>query len=200
MEEVFNFDEFLSKGSEEPKRPISPIKERKVIETIIPEEIVEPVKQIQKIQEQIEEVEEFVEDEYDDQSSFIESDDNDDDFYKLYHDKNEEFVCDIAIEGSSPEDTFARIIIESEEWSLIFPGEIRNGKCIVPIKKLNILKEGLVGNIKLEVIAEGNLFTPWESDFKVKLSKKVTVSLNEQKKQPKKPIINNRVGVKVNVR
>ena len=199
MEEVFNFDEFLSKGSEEPKRTISPIKERKVIETIIPEEIVVPVKQIQKIQEQIEEVEEFVEDEYDNQSSFIESDDNDDDFYKLYHDKNEEFVCDIAIEGSSPEDTFARIIIESEEWSLIFPGEIRNGKCIVPIKKLNILKEGLVGNIKLEVIAEGNLFTPWESDFKVKLSKKVTVSLNEQKKQPKKPI-NNRVGVKVNVR
>jgi hypothetical protein len=104
------------------------------------------------------------------------------------------------IEGSSPEETYARIIIESENWSLVFPGEIRNGKCIVPIKKLNILKEGEVGNIKLEVVAEGNLFVPWENQYKVKLSKKVTVNVNEGKKPVKKPIIQNKIGVKVNVK
>ena len=82
----------------------------------------------------------------------------------------------------------------------MFPGEIRNGKCIVPIKKLGILKEGEMGTIKLEVVAEGNLFIPWEDTFKVKLSKKVTVSLNETKQQQRKPIVNNKVGVKVNVR
>jgi len=133
------------------------------------------------------------------ESAFVTSEDEDE-FYKLYQDKNEEFVCDIMIEGSSPEETYARIIVESENWSLVFPGEIRNGKCIVPIKKLNILKEGEIGNIKLEVVAEGNLFIPWENQFKVKMSKKVTVMMNENKKQPKKPIINNKIGVKVNVK
>lgn len=82
----------------------------------------------------------------------------------------------------------------------MFPGEIRNGKCIVPIKKLGILKEGEIGTIKLEVIAEGNLFIPWQDEFKVKLSKKVTVSLNENKHAQRKPLTNNKVGVKVNVR
>ena len=134
------------------------------------------------------------------ESAFVNTEDDDEDFYKLYQDKNEEFSCDIMIEGSSPEETYARIIIESENWSLVFPGEIRNGKCLVPIKKLNILKEGEIGNIKLEVVAEGNLFIPWEHQFKVKMSKKVTVLMNESKKQPKKPIIHNKIGVKVNVK
>jgi len=133
------------------------------------------------------------------ESAFVNTED-DDDYYKLYQDKNEEFSCDIMIEGSSPEETYARIIVESENWSLVFPGEIRNGKCVVPIKKLNILKEGEIGNIKLEVVAEGNLFIPWENQFKVKMSKKVTVMMNENKKQTKKPIINNKIGVKVNVK
>jgi hypothetical protein len=151
---------------------------------------------------QQEEEEEEEEESYDltNESAFVTTEDEDD-FYKLYQDKNEEFVCDIMIEGSSPEETYARIIVESENWSLVFPGEIRNGKCVVPIKKLNILKEGEVGNIKLEVVAEGNLFIPWENQFKVKMSKKVTVMMNENKKQqPKKPIINNKIGVKVNVK
>lgn len=120
-----------------------------------------------------------------------------DSFYKLYKDINEEFVCDIAIEGSTPDETFARIIIESDEWSLIFPGTIENGKCIVPIKKLGIFKEGQVGNIKLEVVAEGNLFIPWQDKYKVKLSKKVIVNMNENKQAVKQ--FNNGVNVKVNI-
>jgi len=200
MEDVFNFDEFLSgtpkpiikesvKEEEEVPTEVTKFKQPEVEKELKPEVVkeVEPKETEEVMGTHIEEfspVEESV----------------DDNFYKLYKDINEEFVCDIAIEGSSPEDTYARIIVESDEWSLMFPGEIRNGKCIVPIKKLGILKEGEMGTIKLEVVAEGNLFIPWEDTFKVKLSKKVTVALNETRQQQRKPLVNNKVGVKVNVR
>ena len=117
----------------------------------------------------------------------IEVDNDSIEYYKLFKDKSENFICDIAIEGVNQDDTEARLIIESNEWSLMFKGEIKNGKCIIPIKKLNILNEGQIGNIKLEINADGNLFTPWEDKFIVKVSKKVTVKLNETKSiEPKK--------------
>ena len=198
MEDVFNFDEFLNGGSK------TLIKES-VKEEEVPTEVTRFKTPI--VEKDLEEKEEN-QSEYEENDNvmgthieeFVIEESIDDNFYKLYKDINEEFVCDIAIEGSSPEDTYARIIVESDEWSLIFPGEIRNGKCIVPIKKLGILKEGEIGTIKLEVVAEGNLFIPWQDQFKVKLSKKVTVALNETKQQQRKPLVNNKVGVKVNVR
>lgn len=134
------------------------------------------------------------EDDYKDLEDFDES--NTEEYYKLFKDKSEDFVCDIAVEGVNNNDTEVRLIIESEDWTLMFVGEIRNGKCIIPIKKLNILNEGQTGNIKLEVNADGNLFTPWEDKFVVKMSKKVTVKLNESKKKP----IKKGLGVKVSVR
>ena len=121
---------------------------------------------------------------------------SDDDSYVLYKDKSEEFVCDIAIEGVSQKDTEVRLVIESADWNLMFKGEVKNGKCIIPIKKLSLFNEGQRGNIKLEVNADGNLFTPWEDEFIVKVSKKVTVSLNENKKI--KPV-KKQTGVKVKV-
>jgi hypothetical protein len=198
MEDVFNFDEFLSgtpkpiikeSVKEEVPTEVTKFKQPEVEKEIKPE-VVKEVEYKETEEVMGTHIEEF--------APTTES--VDDNFYKLYKDINEEFVCDIAIEGSSPEDTYARIIVESDEWSLMFPGEIRNGKCIVPIKKLGILKEGEMGTIKLEVVAEGNLFIPWQEQFKVKLSKKVTVALNETRQQQRKPIVNNKVGVKVNVR
>jgi len=120
------------------------------------------------------------------------------DYYKLFKDKSEDFICDIAVEGVNQDDTEVRLIIESSDWTLMFKGEVKNGKCIVPIKKLNIFNEGQTGNIKLEVNADGNLFTPWEDKFIIKTSKKVTIKLNENKKFGKdtKP----KMGVKVNVK
>ena len=118
--------------------------------------------------------------------------------FGCFKDKSEEFMCDIAVEGVNQDDTEVRLIIESSDWTLMFTGEVKNGKCIVPIKKLNIFNEGQTGNIKLEVNADGNLFTPWEDKFVVKLSKKVTVQMNESKKT-KKPNKKG-VGVKVNVK
>ena len=134
----------------------------------------------------------------DEDEDLEESKSNTEEYYKLFKDKSEDFVCDIAVEGVNQEDTEVRLIVESDDWNLMFIGEIKNGKCIIPIKKLNILNEGQTGNIRLEVNADGNLFTPWEDKFVVKMSKKVTIKLNEGKKsrRPIKKI----PGVKVNVR
>lgn len=137
----------------------------------------------------------------DNQSESIEDDNEDsDDYYKLFKDKSEDFICDIAIEGVNQNDTEVRLIVESDDWTLMFTGEIKNGKCIIPIKKLNILNEGQVGNIKLEVNADGNLFTPWEDRFIVKVSKKVTVNLNESRSNKNNKPLKKELGVKVNVR
>ena len=134
----------------------------------------------------------------DDLENLDESKSNTKEYYKLFKDKSEDFVCDIAVEGVNQNDTKVRLIIESDDWNLMFIGEIKNGKCIIPIKKLNILNEGQTGNIRLEVNADGNLFTPWEDKFVVKMAKKVTIKLNESisKKKP----IKKGLGVKVNVR
>lgn len=221
MEEVFSFDDFLSKnGGKKPST--NSIKEEFLKDLKIVKESQESKEseEKKKSQNNFEENEntyssskedidelfssheenEFTKEGIQNESAFVQNVEEDDEFYKLYQDKNEEFSCDIMIEGSSPEQTYARIIIESENWSLVFPGEIVGGKCIVPIKKLGILKEGEIGNIKLEVVAEGNLFIPWENQYKVKVSKKVIVNVNENKTNVKKPIIPGKIGVKVNVK
>jgi hypothetical protein len=119
-----------------------------------------------------------------------------DEYYKLYKDKAEDFRCDIAVEGVNQSDTEVRLIVESDEWTLMFVGEIKNGQCVIPMKKLSILNEGAKGNIRLEVNADGTLFTPWEDKFVVKASKKVTVSLNENKTNKKS--VKTGVSVKIN--
>lgn len=120
-------------------------------------------------------------------------------FYTVYKDKSEDFSCDIQLEGANLDDTQARLILESKEWTLMFNGEIdRKGKCIIPIKKLGILNEGTVGKIRLEVIAEGTVFTPWEDEFKVKASKKVAVKIHESRSNPRRPQPKSK-GVKVRV-
>jgi len=122
---------------------------------------------------------------------------NTDESYPVYIDKNENFSCDIEIEGAQLKDTQVRLVLETGDWNLLFNGEIdRNGKVNIPIRKLSILEEGTRGVIKMEVIAEGSVFTPWEQDFEARRSKKVSVSFNENKKfSPKFS-----TGVKVSVK
>ena len=124
----------------------------------------------------------------------IESNEN---YYLVYKDKSEDFSCDIQLEGSNINDAKVRLILESNDWTLMFNGDIDNkGRCVIPIKKLGILNEGLVGKIRLEVIADDTIFTPWEDDFKVKVSKKVSVKVHESKSYRK----SERSEIKVNVR
>ena len=117
--------------------------------------------------------------------------------YKLFTDKSELFECDIKLEGASLSKSSARLVVETSDYSLLFKGEINSsGKCEIPIRKLKgLIDENTTGNIRLEVIAEDTYFTPWESDFEVDASKKVTVEVKSQ--QTKKPIIETKVKVKV---
>jgi hypothetical protein len=102
--------------------------------------------------------------------------------YKIFTDKTEVFECNIQLEGASVKKSQARLLIESNDLSLVFKGEISSdGKCKIPIKKLKgLLDENTQGNIKLEVIAEDTYFTPWESKFMVETSKKITVEVKSQ--------------------
>ena len=51
-----------------------------------------------------------------------ESNSESEEYYKLFKDKAEDFVCDIAVEGVDQSDTEVRLIIESEDWTLMFVG------------------------------------------------------------------------------
>ena len=102
--------------------------------------------------------------------------------YKLFTNKTEIFECKIQLEGASIKNSQARLLIESENLSLVFKGEISSdGKCKIPIKKLKgLLDENTQGNVKLEVIAEDTYFTPWESKFTVETFRKITVEVKSQ--------------------
>ena len=117
--------------------------------------------------------------------------------YKLFTDKSELFECDIKLEGASLSKSKARLVVETKDYSLLFKGDINSsGKCEIPIRKLKgLIDENTTGNIRLEVIAEDTFFTPWESDFEVDASKKVTVEVKSQ--QVKKPIVETKVKVKI---
>ena len=118
--------------------------------------------------------------------------------YKLFTDKTELFECSISLQGASLKKSKARLVIETPEYSLLFNGSIsKGGKCEIPIKKLKgLIDEDTKGNIRLEVIAEDTFFTPWESDFEVETSRKVTVEVKSQ--TVKKPIVEAKVTVKEN--
>ena len=102
--------------------------------------------------------------------------------YKLFTDKIENFEANIILEGASPSNSVARLVIEASDFSLLFKGNVtNNGKVTVPVKRLRgLLDENTTGTIKLEVIAEDTFFTPWESKFEVHTSKKVTVEVKSQ--------------------
>ena len=117
--------------------------------------------------------------------------------YKLFTDKAELFECSISLQGASLKKSKARLVVETPEYSLLFNGTIsKGGKCEIPIRKLKgLIDEDTKGNIRLEVIAEDTFFTPWESDFEVDASKKVTLEVKSQ--STKKPIVETKVNVKI---
>ena len=115
--------------------------------------------------------------------------------YKLFTDKSELFECDIKLQGASLNKSKARLVVETQDYSLMFNGSIsKGGKCEIPIRKLKgLIDEDTTGNIRLEVIAEDTFFTPWETDFEVETSKKVTVEVKTQ--TSKKPIVEAKVTI-----
>jgi len=97
--------------------------------------------------------------------------------YKLYTDKSKTFTCNVDIEGAALNESEARIILETRGMNILYNGKIySDGTCEIEIDKMKFLPEDTKGKIKLEIIAESTLFTPWESDFVVETEKKVKIT------------------------
>lgn len=98
--------------------------------------------------------------------------------YKIFRDRAETFECRVHVEGSTLSNTKVRLLIESSEWNVYFNGKMTSdGRCVIPLKKMSILSEGLTGKIMLEVTVEDTVFYPWQETFQVQMSKKVRVEI-----------------------
>jgi len=109
--------------------------------------------------------------------------------YTLYTDKNENFVCEVSVKNASLKDAFARMVVKCDDLTLMFEGQLKDGKCIVPINRLKgLMTEDSKGEMHLEVIVEDTYFKPWQDKFQVEQHTAVKVQVSEQKK-PSKPIV-----------
>ena len=116
--------------------------------------------------------------------------------YKLYTDKNENFIADVSVKNASLKNSIARLVVESPHVNLVFKGSIEEQKCIVPIKKLKgILEENASGRMYLEIIVEDVYFKPWESEFVVEEHTSMKVVVKEQT-ESSKPIVEVKVEEK----
>lgn len=109
--------------------------------------------------------------------------------YRLLKDKNNEFQCEIRLEGASINNAKARLFLEGDGCEYSFLGEIDGNKCRIPMGKLkkfpNLLESG---KIRLEVLADDTLFVPYESNYILEQEKNVTVEV-VQPNIDKKPIM-----------
>ena len=105
--------------------------------------------------------------------------------YRLFLDKENNFECNIKIQGAPIDKTVVRLVVESSSGNVIYPGKINSdGICSVKVHNLKtFLNESSTGNIKLEVIADNTYFVPWTSEYVTDVDKKVEVSFNKDKKE-----------------
>ena len=118
--------------------------------------------------------------------------------YKLYTDKSIDFKANIRLQGTANiKNSFCRLVVESEDLSMVFNGDIKKGgKCEIPIKKMKgLLDEGSTGKMKFEVIADDTYFIPWEDKFSVESSKSVVVEIVENKPEKAKVMVEVESGV-----
>jgi len=108
--------------------------------------------------------------------------------YTIYLDNEETFECEVSIKNASIKDSSARLIIESDDINLVFFGTVSKDTITVPIKSLKkYFTESDKATIKLEVIVENNLVTPWESELLFDSYNKVEIK--EIKNVKSKPLI-----------
>lgn len=115
--------------------------------------------------------------------------------YKLLKDKNNEFQCEIKLEGASASNAKVRLFLEGDGCEYSFNGKIENEQCIIPLGKLkkfaNLLENG---KIRLEVVADDTLFVPYESDYQLEAEKKVTVEVKQPDATPAKAMVEVKVA------
>ena len=108
--------------------------------------------------------------------------------YTIYVDRDTVFECDVSIKNASIKDSSARLIIESDDVNLVFFGNITKDTITVPIKSLKkYFTESDKATIKLEVIVENNVVTPWESELIFENYNKIEIK--EIKNVKTKPLV-----------
>jgi hypothetical protein len=108
--------------------------------------------------------------------------------YTIYLDREENFECEASIKNASYKNSSARLIIESNDINLVFFGSVDKDTISVPIKSLKkYFTESDKAKIKLEVIVENQLVTPWESEVEFDSYNKVEIK--EVKNVRSKPLI-----------
>lgn len=115
--------------------------------------------------------------------------------YKLLRDKNNEFQCEIRLEGTSAKNASVRLFLEGDGCEYSFIGKIDGEKCTVPIGKMkrfpNLLENGI---IRLEVIAEDTWFVPYKSEYQLDQEKRVTVEVKQDIPKETKPMVEVKVA------
>jgi len=98
--------------------------------------------------------------------------------YKLYIDTPENFNAKIQIEGTNENSASCRLLIETKKHTLLFPGVINKDSISIPISKLkDVISEGDIGTMKLEVIADDCHFTPLVMEYVASLKRKVVAEV-----------------------
>jgi hypothetical protein len=108
--------------------------------------------------------------------------------YTIYLDREENFECEASIKNASYKNSSARLIIESNDINLVFFGSVDKDTISVPIKSLKkYFTESDKAKIKLEVIVENQLVTPWESEVEFDSYNKVEIKEQKVVAESKKP-------------
>jgi hypothetical protein len=109
--------------------------------------------------------------------------------YSLFLDKSTDFVCDVSVKNASLKNAFARMIVKTDDVTLLFEGKLENGQCLIPIHRLKgVLDENCKGTMSLEIIVEDTYFSPWKDEFITEQHTAVKVAIKEQIK-PTKPTV-----------
>jgi len=97
--------------------------------------------------------------------------------YTLQLDQNKVFECSLKVQGASLNKSKVSLVVEHDGMDLRFRGEVNeHGKVTIPIQGLsNVLKEGVTGQLYLEVIADNTYFVPFKSAYITEVSKKVSL-------------------------
>ena len=115
--------------------------------------------------------------------------------YKLLKDKNNEFQCEIKLEGASAKNAKVRLFLEGDGCEYVFNGKIENEQCVIPLGKLkkfaNLLESG---KIRLEVVADDTLFVPYENNYELEAEKRVTVEVKQPEAAPAKAMVEVKVA------
>ena len=99
-------------------------------------------------------------------------------------DKENELIFKISIEGTKPASSRSRFLLESPEYTFVFPAtNFSNGQVSVLVPTLEkVLEEGIYSGI-LEVIVDDRVFEPVKLDAEFKKSLKVVAEAVVRKKE-----------------